>query len=34
MEVELRDYQKNIYIKIRQAFINGSKGVCAVLPCR
>ena len=34
IEINLRDYQENIYTKIRKAFIEGAKGVCAVLPCR
>ncbi|MGN1327558.1 MAG: DEAD/DEAH box helicase [Clostridia bacterium] len=34
MKIELRDYQEEIYRKIKEAFIKGSKGVCAVLPCR
>lgn len=32
--MELRDYQQDMYDKIRTAFANGSNGVCAVLPCR
>lgn len=32
--MQLRDYQQDMYDKIRMAFANGSKGVCAVLPCR
>lgn len=34
IEIKLRDYQEKIYNDIKRAFINGSKGVCAVLPCR
>lgn len=34
MEVKLRDYQQDIYLKIKKAFISGHKGVCAILPCR
>ena len=34
MDFELRDYQLNIYNKIKNAFKGGSKGVVAVLPCR
>lgn len=30
----LRDYQQDIYDKIRIEFRKGHKGVCAVLPCR
>lgn len=30
----LRDYQKDIFDKSIDAFRNGSKGVCCVLPCR
>ena len=30
----LRDYQTDIFIKATNAFRNGSKGVCCVLPCR
>lgn len=33
-EVSLRDYQLNMYNKIKDAFRGGSKGVVAVLPCR
>lgn len=32
--IELRDYQKEIYDKIKSAFKNGSKGVLGCLPCR
>lgn len=32
--IELRDYQENLYNKIRLAFKNGAKGVLGVLPCR
>lgn len=32
--IELRDYQQEVYNKTKQAFKNGSKGVCIVLPCR
>lgn len=34
MEVELRDYQSEVYDRIKKSFLKGSKGVCAVLPCR
>ena len=34
MEVKLRDYQQEVYVKIKQSFIKGNKGVCVVLPCR
>ncbi len=34
MEVNMRDYQKKIYDSIKEEFRKGSKGVCAVLPCR
>lgn len=34
MNIQLRDYQQEIYNKIKQAFKDGSKGVVAVLPCR
>ena len=34
MEIELRDYQMDIYNKIRKAFSEGANGVAAVLPCR
>ena len=34
IEIKLRDYQEKVYNDIKRAFINGSKGVCAVLPCR
>ncbi len=34
MEVKLRDYQEKVYNEIRKKFKEGSKGVCAVLPCR
>ena len=30
----LRQYQQDIFDKSIQAFRNGSKGVCCVLPCR
>lgn len=32
--INLRDYQKEVYDKIKLAFREGHKGVCAVLPCR
>lgn len=32
--MELRDYQVDIYNKIKKAFKTGSRGVVAVLPCR
>lgn len=34
MKIELRDYQEDIYNKIRKEFAKGAKGVAAVLPCR
>lgn len=34
MKIELRDYQEDIYNKIRKEFANGANGVVAVLPCR
>lgn len=34
MSIDLRDYQLDIYNKIKKAFKNGSKGVIGVLPCR
>ena len=34
MEITLRPYQKDIFDKSIEAFRNGSKGVCCVLPCR
>ena len=34
MKIELRDYQVDIYNKIRKAFSEGANGVAAVLPCR
>lgn len=34
MEIILRDYQEKVYNEIREKFKKGSKGVCAVLPCR
>ena len=34
IDIKLRDYQEKVYNDIKRAFINGSKGVCAVLPCR
>lgn len=34
MEIVLRDYQEDVYNKIKVAFMNGAKGVCCVLPCR
>lgn len=34
MKIELRDYQDDVYKRIRNEFKQGSKGVCAVLPCR
>jgi superfamily II DNA or RNA helicase len=34
MKIELRDYQEDIYNKIRKEFANGANGVAAVLPCR
>ena len=32
--IELRDYQEDLYVKARQEFAKGAKGVCCVLPCR
>lgn len=34
MEIVLRDYQEEIYNKIKIALKGGAKGVVAVLPCR
>lgn len=34
MEVELRDYQQDIYDRTLNEFRKGVKGVCVVLPCR
>ena len=34
MEIVLRDYQQDLYNKVKNAFRNGAKGVCCVLPCR
>ena len=34
MDIMLRPYQKDIFDKSIDAFRNGSKGVCCVLPCR
>ena len=34
MEIKLRDYQENVYNRIKEKFRQGSKGVCVVLPCR
>lgn len=34
MKLELRDYQEDVYNKIKQAFKNGYKNPLAVLPCR
>ena len=34
MSIVLRDYQEDIYNKIKIAFKNGSKGVLGCLPCR
>lgn len=34
MEIKLRDYQQELYTNIRKTFLEGAKGVCAVLPCR
>lgn len=34
MDTKLRDYQEQIYNKIKKAFQGGSKGIVAVLPCR
>lgn len=32
--ITLRDYQQDIFDKSSQAFIDGAKGICCVLPCR
>jgi superfamily II DNA or RNA helicase len=32
--MQLRDYQQEIFNKSTEAFRNGAKGVCCVLPCR
>jgi superfamily II DNA or RNA helicase len=32
--MRLRDYQQDIFSKSSQAFIDGAKGICCVLPCR
>ena len=34
MEIVLRNYQEDVYHRTRQAFREGAKGVCCVLPCR
>ncbi len=34
MELKLRDYQQDIFDKATEAFKNGAKGICCVLPCR
>lgn len=34
MNIILRDYQQDLYDKVKNAFRNGAKGVCCVLPCR
>ena len=34
MNLELRDYQIDIYNKIKKAFKDGYKNPLAVLPCR
>ena len=34
MSIKLRTYQSDIFNKCIEAFQNGSKGVCCVLPCR
>jgi len=34
MDTKLRDYQLDIYNKIKKEFQGGSKGIVAVLPCR
>lgn len=34
MNIDLRPYQNEIFDKATNAFRNGSKGVCCVLPCR
>jgi superfamily II DNA or RNA helicase len=32
--VELRDYQQSVFNDSTNAFLNGAKGICCVLPCR
>ena len=32
--MELRDYQQEVFYKATQAFRDGAKGICCVLPCR
>ena len=32
--MELRNYQQDIFNKATEAFLNGAKGICCVLPCR
>lgn len=32
--ISLRDYQQEMYDEIKEAFREGHKGVCSVLPCR
>ena len=32
--MELRDYQQDIFTKATEAFKDGAKGICCVLPCR
>ena len=34
MDINLRPYQKDIFDKSIEAFKNGAKGICCVLPCR
>lgn len=34
MKIKLRDYQEELYYKIRQAFKQGYNGPLCVLPCR
>ena len=32
--MELRDYQQRVFEQATEAFRNGAKGICCVLPCR
>ena len=34
MGLTLREYQQDIFAKATEAFKNGAKGICCVLPCR
>ena len=34
MELKLRNYQQDIFVQATEAFKNGAKGICCVLPCR